>query len=171
MYNGGSSWAVGPFPNASMRILVQPIALAVLAACAVVITIVSVLLYKRIARLLDTAQEALGTVNRVALGVETLVGEAQKEIATIRVVTQRLTRVSERVEALTVDAADAIQNVLHPVRRISKVMGVVKAALAGVVAGAAVLRRRSGGSDEAGSGEPQEEPTPDRIHVGERSAS
>jgi uncharacterized protein YoxC len=144
---------------------VQPIALAVLAFAAIIIAIVCALLYKRIARLLDGAQETLASVNRVAVGLEGLIDEAEKELATIRGVTERLSRVSARIEALAEDAADTIEGILQPVKRISKTIGSLKAAIAGVVAGAAVLRRPRGVPHE-----PQEEPTPSRLQVGERSA-
>lgn len=143
----------------------QPVALAAIAICALVIALVSWLLYKRIVRLMDGVQETLASVNRVALGLERVVADVEKEIATIRGVTDRLTRVSQRVEALTHDAADTIETVLHPVKRISKAIGGLKAAIVGAVAGAAALQRRRGSSDET-----HEEPTPDRLRVGERSA-
>ena len=144
----------------------QPFAFAAIAIAALVIAIVSALLYRRTARLMDEAQEALRTVNRVALGLERVIGEAEKEIATVRGITDRLTRVSERVAALTEDAVDTVQGFLQPVKRLSKGIGVLKAAIVGAVSGAAVLRRPRGAPDE-----PQDRPTTDQPRVGGRSAT
>lgn len=144
----------------------QSFALAAIGIAALVIAVVCALSYRRTARLMDEAQEALRTVNRVALGLERVIAEAEKEIATVRSITDRLTRVSERVAALTEDAVDTVQGVLQPVKRLSNGIGALKAAIVGALAGAAVLRRPRGVPDE-----PQEEPTPDQRRVGERSAT
>jgi uncharacterized protein YoxC len=155
-----------PHPNSFERIPVQSFALAAIGIAALVIAVVCVLSYRRTARLMDEAQEALRTVNRVALGLERVIAEAEKEIATVRSITDRLTRVSERVAALTEDAVDTVQGVLQPVKRLSNGIGALKAAIVGALAGAAVLRRPRGVRDE-----PQEEPTTDQGRVGERSAT
>jgi hypothetical protein len=81
------------------------------------------------------------------------------------VITERVKRVSGRVETLAHLVADAAQEVSQPVTRLSKAIGVLKGALVGVAAGATLLQ---GLRDVFGN--PHEEPTPDRARVDERSA-
>jgi len=138
------------------------IALAIIAVAAIVIAVSSVLVYRRVSRFIDDATETLHTVNRLAPKLERFIDEADKELATIRTITTRFAHVSERIEGLTEETVETIVAVLHPIKRLSSTIGLLKAAFFGVIAGAAALRGRRKAADEL---KKREESAPDRPDV------
>ena len=135
---------------------------------AVFITILCVLLLKRIARLIDEATVTLQMVSRLAGRLESFIDETEKELASVREVTTRLSHVSQRIEAVTEEAVGAVQRILHPIQRLSGTNGVLQTVITGVIAGAAAWRRRRNGSEDTRA---HAETASSHPHSGERSAT
>gem|GEM_PF-3142771 len=147
---------------------VQSFALIVISVTAVFIAIVSLLLLKRIARLIDEATVTLQSVSRLTGRLESFIDKTEKELATVREITTRLSDVSERIEAVTEQAVGTVQGILHPIQILTGKRGVLHAALSGVLAGIAALRRRRDGSRESRD---RAESTSSHPHAGERSST
>jgi hypothetical protein len=147
-------------------IFVQVSALVVIGIAAFLIAIVCVLFFKRIARLIDEAILTLQAVNRLIPKLERFIDETEKELATVREITTRFSHVSQRIESVTEEAVGTVQRILHPIQLLSGRRSVLQAVLSGVLAGAAILRRRHDGSGESRGRTESSHP-----HVGERSAT
>jgi DNA repair ATPase RecN len=147
---------------------VQSFALIVISVTAVFIAIVSVLLLKRIARLIDEATVTLQSVSRLTGRLESFIDKTEKELAAVREITTRLSDVSERIEAVTEEAVGTVRQILHPIQILTGKHGVLHAALSGVLAGVAALLRRRDRSQESRD---RTESTSSHPPAGERSAT
>jgi hypothetical protein len=128
---------------------VQVAALVVIGAAAFLIAILCVLLFKRIASLIDEAMLTLQAVNRLAPKLERFIDDTEKELATVREISTRLSHVSQRIESVTEEAVGTVQRILHPIQLLSGRRSVLQGVLSVVLAGAAILRRRRGGPKES----------------------
>lgn len=128
---------------------VQAFALVVIIVTAVFIAIVCVLLLKRIAKLVDEATVTLQMVSRLTGRLESFIDQTEKELATVREITTRLSHVSQQIESVTEEAVGTVQRILLPIQLLSGRRGVLPAVLSGVLAGVAALRRRRDGSEKS----------------------
>ena len=147
---------------------VQSIALIVISVTAIFIAIVSVLLLKRIARLIDEATVTLQMVSRLTGRLESFIDKTEKELASVHEITTRLSHVSQRIESVTDEAVGTVQRILHPIQLLSGRHGVLPAVLSGLLAGVAALRRRGDGSEKSRA---RADSTSSHPHAGERSAT
>ena len=147
---------------------VQSIALIVISVTAIFIAIVSVLLLKRIARLIDEATVTLQMVSRLTGRLESFIDKTEKELVSVHEITTRLSHVSQRIEAVTDEAVGTVQRILHPIQLLSGRHGVLQTVITGVIAGAAAWRRRRNGSEESKA---RAESTSSHPHAEEKSAT
>jgi methyl-accepting chemotaxis protein len=143
----------------------QAFALVVIAISALIVAISFGLLFKRMAGLIDEAKVTLQTINQMSPKLERLIDEIDEEIEAVRAITARFRKMSERIESVTEEVAGTVQQIFHPIKRLSGTIGVLGAVIRGVAAGAAALRR----DGESGTIE-SDEPTSNRPGVGKRSA-
>jgi len=110
----------------------------------------------------------LQAVNRLAPKLERFIDDTEKELATVREISTRLSQVSQRIESVTEEAVGTVQRILNPIQFLSGKRSVLQGVLSVVLAGAAILRRRRDGSKESSG---RAESISSHPHEGERSTT